>query len=55
VQPEYEAKVCLTQIKIRIISIVLCKGELKAILLQAWRGCEFSKSMRFPGFMIIGT
>jgi len=36
--------------KVRIISIVLCKGKMKATSLQAWTGLEVSRRLRLSDF-----
>jgi hypothetical protein len=33
----------------------ICKGKSKAIPLQAWRGPEGSRRLRFPDFKTNGT
>jgi hypothetical protein len=41
--------------KIGIISVVLCKGKVKAIPQPVWTDLEVSKKLRLPDFKAVGT
>ena len=52
-RPKHVARLTKILLKVFLHLSVIYKG--KAIQLQAWRGPEFSSSMRFPDFKTIGT